>query len=99
MSLKGKASSPSPAPVLKNATAAPVIYFDGAPVYGIYGGNIEIELSLHILMPSRDGVTVLSDMLCVGHLRCPPAAMKLLVEAGAKAIAMIEQKPDGEAVN
>ena len=88
MSLKGKASPPSPAPLLKNAAAAPVIYFDGVPAVGIFAGNVEMELSVRILLPSRDGVSVLFDQMCVAHLRCSPAAAKLLVDTAARILAI-----------
>ena len=87
MSLKGK-PSPSPAPLLKNAAAAPFIYFDGVPVYGAFDGNIEVELASRVLMPKSDGVTVTADLICTGHLRCSPSAAAMLIDALQKAIDM-----------
>ena len=87
MSIKGKPGAPAPAPVLKNAAGAPVIYFDGVPAYGVFAGNVEMELSCRVLIPSRDGVSVLSDMTCVAHLRCSAAAAAQLHETIGKILA------------
>jgi hypothetical protein len=40
-----KPSTHGAAPLLKNAAAAPFIYFDNVPVFGACAGNLEIELA------------------------------------------------------
>lgn len=90
MSLKGKTTS-TPAPLLKNAAAAPFIMFDGVPVYGAFSGNIEIELASRVLMPKADGQSVGADMVCTAHLRCSPQAAAALIDALTKALAMAAQ--------
>lgn len=86
MSLKGK-STPGTLPLLKNAAAAPLIYFDNVPVYGAFSGNIEIELAGRMLMPRADGAVV-AEMACTAHLRCSPNAAVILIEALTKALEM-----------
>lgn len=92
MSLKGKPSTSTPAPVLKNTAAAPLVYFDGVPVYGASAGNVQVELACRMLAPSRDGDVVV-DMVCTGHLRCSPDAARSLIDSLQKAIGMAEQAP------
>jgi hypothetical protein len=91
MSLKGK-STPTAAPLLKNAALAPFIVFDNVPVYGSLAGNVEVELAARMLMPKPDG-GVGTDMGCTAHLRCSVQAATLLREALDKAIAMATRKP------
>lgn len=90
MSIKGK-SAAAPLPLLKNAGAAPLVFFDNVPVYGSFSGNIEIEVAARMLMPKPDG-TVMADMACTGHLRCSPNAAKVLAEALMSAVAMHEKQ-------
>lgn len=80
-------ASPAPTPLLKNAAAAPVIYFDGCPAYGAFAGNIEIELATRVLMPKSDG-SAAADMMCVAHLRCSPHAAQSLLQALQAALEM-----------
>lgn len=80
-------SSASPPPLLKNAGAAPLVYFDGVPVFGTFAGNLEIELAARMLMPKADG-HVVAEMACTGHLRCSPQAAIMLIDALQKALAM-----------
>jgi hypothetical protein len=86
MAVNGKSSGAS-APLLKNSAAAPVIYFDSAPVHGTLAGNIEVELATRVLLPKSDG-HVLAEMVCVAHLRCCPAAAQALMESLQHALAM-----------
>ena len=74
--------------LLKNAAAAPIVYFDGVPVYGTFGGNVEIELASRALLPKADG-GVAVDMVCVAHLRCSPQAAAGLINALQHAIEML----------
>ena len=96
MSIKGKppSSAPAPLPLLKNAGAAPLVYFDTVPVFGNFAGNIEIELAARMLMPKPDG-SVLADMACTAHLRCSPNAAQMLIEALTKTLDMLA-KQQGE---
>lgn len=93
MSLKGKGSVPGPAPLLKNAAAAPVIFFDNVPVFGTYAGIVEVELGARLLMPKADG-SVATDMSCTGHLRCSPQAAMMLVDALTKALDMLSKQEE-----
>ena len=86
MSIKNKTPG-GPAPMLKNAAAAPFVYFDNAPVLGVFSGNIEIELSARMLTPKADG-EVAGEMSCVAHLRCSPQAALLLIDALQRAVGM-----------
>jgi hypothetical protein len=91
MSIKGKTPSPATSsPMLKNVGAAPVVYFDGVPVFGTFSGNIEIELAARMLMPKPDG-TVVVDMACTAHLRCSRAAAEMLINVLQHSIAMLDQ--------
>ena len=88
MSIKGKTTVPSqPLPLLKNVGAAPIVYFDGVPVYGTYAGTIELELAARMLMPKPDG-SVSVDIACTAHLRCSPGAAIQLIGALQKALEM-----------
>jgi hypothetical protein len=87
----GIQQKPSPqAPLLKNASSAPFIYFDNAPLYGIAGMGIEVELTAAAIMPKSDG-TVTRETVCVGHLRCGPDAAIALVDSLQKAIVMYQR--------
>lgn len=83
-------STQSAAPLLKNASAAPIVYFDNVPVMGAYGGNIEVELAARVLMPKVGG-TVAAEMNCTAHIRCSPNAALMLIDALQKALALHEQ--------
>jgi hypothetical protein len=76
MSLKVK-SPPAPPPMLKNTATAPILYFDGVPTYGIFAGNLEIDLAARVLVPKSDG-NIGGDMICVAHLRCSRQAATML---------------------
>lgn len=87
MSTKPKGSSAPAPPMIKNASAAPFIHFDNAPVYGSFTGSIEVELVARALMPKPDG-SVVAETVCTGHLRCTPQAAQALADALVKAVAM-----------
>jgi hypothetical protein len=95
MSIKGK-DTPVPAPMLKNAASAPVIYFDNVPAMGGFGGNVEIELAGRLLMPGRDGVSVTIDMGCVAHLRCSRDAAAMLRDSITKVLEMLDNQANPE---
>lgn len=90
MSIKPERNA-APSPLMKNAVAAPTVYFDTVPVYGTFGGVIEIELAQRILMPKADG-GVTADMSCASHLRCSPQGAMVLVDALTKALAMLAKQ-------
>jgi hypothetical protein len=92
MSIKGKPVAGTP-PLLKNAAAAPFVYFDNIPVFGCFSGNLEIELAARMLMPKSDG-SVVADMACAAHLRCSPGAAAQLVDALTKAIDMLSKQAE-----
>jgi hypothetical protein len=92
MSIKGKPSS-APLPLLKNAGAAPLVYFDAVPVFGTFCGNIEIELAARMLMPKPDG-SVVADMACTAHLRCSAQAAMVLIDALTKALEMLSKQQE-----
>lgn len=82
-----------PTPLLKNAASAPMVYFDNVPVFGVFAGNLEIELAARMLMPKPDG-SVIAEMTCTAHLRCSPIAAVMLIEALQKALAMHAKQAD-----
>lgn len=86
MSLKGK-SSTAPAPLLKNASAAPFVYFDNAPLYGCFGLGIEVELTAAAIVP-KSAEVVVREGVCVAHLRCSPQAAISLIDSLQKALKM-----------
>jgi hypothetical protein len=67
-----------------------MVYFDQVPVYGTWGGNLEIELAARMLMPKPDG-SVTADMACVAHLRCSPGAAMALIDALTKGLDMLSK--------
>lgn len=86
MSVKAKGTG-APAPMIKNAAAAPYIHFDSVPVYGAFAGCIEVELVARALMPKESGA-VIAEAICTGHLRCSPQAAVALADALTKAVEM-----------
>jgi hypothetical protein len=95
MSVNPKQSTAAPQVLLKNAAAAPVIYFDAVPVFGSFAGHIEVEIAARILMPKPDGTSVVAEMLCVAHLRCSPQAAEALTDALDKALDMHTKQQRG----
>jgi len=99
MSIKGKPGTPPP--LLKNAAAAPIVYFDNAPVFGTFSGNIEVELAARVLMPKPDG-SVVGEMTCTAHLRCSPNAAAILIDRLTMALEMHSkqaQAPKGDVLD
>lgn len=90
MSIKGKPSG-SATPLLKNASAAPFIYFDNAPLYGVAGMGIEVELTAASIVPKSDGA-VMREAVCVGHLRCSPQTAIGLIDSLQKALKMYNEQ-------
>ena len=89
MSTKPKPGTSAAPPVLKNTAAAPLVYFDGVPVYGVSAGNVQLELAARMLSPGHGVVNV--DLICTAHLRCSPQAAVELIDSLQKALKMIEQ--------
>ena len=76
-------------PAMKNAAAAPYIYFDGAPSLGTHAGMIEIELAARALMPTGTNQAY-SDLVCTAHLRCSVNAATNLRDAINQALDMLQ---------
>jgi len=93
MSIKGKPAAPGAMPMLKNSASAPLVYFDNAPVFGTYAGNIELELAARHLMPKPDG-SVVAEMSCAAHIRCSPQAAIMLIDALQKALDMLSKQQE-----
>jgi hypothetical protein len=77
-------------PLLKNAAAAPFVYFDGVPVFGVVNGVVQLELAANVVVPKPDGGVQL-EMVCTIHLRGSLPAMELLSDAIDKALDMARQ--------
>ena len=92
MAIQHKSSSGT-TPLLKNAANAPLIFFDGVPVFGTFSGNIEVELAARMLMPKPDG-SVLAEMASTAHLRCSPAAAVMLIDVLTKALDMLSKQQE-----
>jgi hypothetical protein len=80
----------TPPPPYEHSGSAPFIYCDGSGAYGVMNGAIQIELASRILIPRADGGTDVK-FVTTGHLRCSPAAAKLIREAIDGALKMLEQ--------
>lgn len=88
MSSVAKPARPNAAPpLLKNASSAPFIYFDNAPLLGIAGVGIEVELTAATIVPKADGA-VTREAVCVAHLRCSPQTALGLIDSLQKALKM-----------
>jgi hypothetical protein len=77
-------------PLMKNAGAAPFIYFDLVPSMGTQNGVVEVELCARAVMPQSSG-DAYSDMVCVAHVRCSAAAAVMLRDTLQRALDMTEQ--------
>lgn len=76
-----------PVAFVKNAAAAPVLFFDNAPAYGSMAGLVEVELTARVLTPRTDG-SVAIEHIAVGHLRGNVQAAAALRAALDQAIEM-----------
>lgn len=90
MSIKS-ARPAAPPPLLKNASSAPFVYFDNAPLYGIAGMGIEVELTAASIVPKADGA-VSREAVCVAHLRCSPQTALGLIDSLQKALKMYQDQ-------
>lgn len=77
-------------PAVKNAHAAPVIYFDDALTFGHVNGVIQVELSTNIIHFLAENKTLI-DRTSAAHLRCSAASARALRQAIDQALAMVEQ--------
>lgn len=77
--------------VVGNA-AAPFIYFDGSPTYGVMHGAINVELIARTIVPGH--LVTSSELVVTAHLRCSPIAARELRDTLDKALFMLE-RPDG----
>jgi hypothetical protein len=73
--------------LMKNAATAPMIYFDGAPTLGLSNSVVEIDLSARVMNLYPEN-RVMTDNVCVAHLKCSIEAAVTLREAINKALAM-----------
>ena len=81
--------APKPPPY-RNAEAAPFVYFDFAPTFGVMTGAIQVELAARTLIPTETG-GALAEVIATAHLRCSPVAARYLIDALTKALEMAEQ--------
>lgn len=79
----------APQPGFSENSAAPFVYFDGVPTYGVFNGAIQLELASCVLTPG-DGF-VITTFRESAHLRCSPAAALALRESINKALELLEQ--------
>lgn len=82
-------------------SAAPFIYFDFVPTYGILDGAIQLELAARTMLPG-EGSNVPNEVVCTAHLRCSPTAAATLRDSLTKALEMLQQPsapPAGTAMN
>ena len=76
--------------VIGNATA-PFIYWDGVAAMGINNGAIELELCSRTMIPTPPSHETRVEIIITAHLRCSPAAARLLREAIDKVLNMQNQ--------
>ena len=81
--------TPTP-PAYRNSEAAPFVYFDIVPTFGVFGGAVQIELASRVLVPAG-GAGVTTEFMVTGRLRCSPAAANHLRETIDKALQMFDQ--------
>lgn len=70
-----------------NINNAPMVYFDQAPLLGVMHDIIEVDLSARVLSQDAQG-KVISDLVCVAHLRCGAQAAVSLRDALTKALGL-----------
>jgi hypothetical protein len=62
---------------VKDATRAPIIYFDGCSTFGFNNGIVNLMLAVGLVLPTSDGNTRV-EAVAAAHLRCSAAtAMQL----------------------
>lgn len=71
---------------------APIVYFDGAPNFGVVNGIVNVTLALdrHMAKPSEIEI----DVIVAAHLRCSIPAAESLIRALQGAL-LLAQKPSG----
>jgi hypothetical protein len=88
-------TDPAAPPAYKHSEAAPFIYFDFAPTFGILGGAVQIELAARTLIPNVSGGPVGVEFVSTAHLRCSPMAALELKQALEQALEMLQGPPQG----
>lgn len=78
----------APISIIKNAATAPVVFFDGAPVFGHWSGNVEIVLTARMLGLRSDN-TVAADLSAVAQLRCSAQAAAMLRDSLNRALELL----------
>jgi hypothetical protein len=64
-------------PFVKDVPHAPIVYFEGAPSFGINNGIVNVTLAIVRNLPDGQG-GVAQDVIAVAYLRCNmPAAIEL----------------------
>jgi len=84
-------ADPVSIPPYRDLPAAPFIYFDVAPAFGVVNGVIEIEVAARTLIPTAEGSSTQAELVTTGRLRCSPHAAVNLREGLDKAIEMFKQ--------
>ncbi|HWV45021.1 MAG TPA: hypothetical protein VN039_03165 [Nitrospira sp.] len=70
------------------SASAPILYFDNAPLYGVMGECVEVDLTSRVLN-ATEGNEVFSEAVCVGHLKCGVSAAQSLIIALSKALKLM----------
>jgi hypothetical protein len=81
----------------RNTENAPVVFFDGPVAWALHDGVVAIELGIRAMVPVGQGlgdVGAETESHICGRLRCSPAAARLLGNAIAKTLEMIETPQD-----
>jgi hypothetical protein len=79
------ATRPATVP-MRSGEAAPFVYFDSAPAFGVMSGMIEVELTARALVPDFSGGPVSAEIVPTARLRCSPVAAAQLIDALNKAL-------------
>lgn len=87
-----KPEGPEVSPTFRENTSAPFVYFDIAPVFGIFTGAVQIELISRTLVPTVGGGAK-SEFQVTGRLRCSAQAARNLRDALNRALSMLEAPP------
>ena len=83
--------------IIRDSDAAPFLYFDIAPAYGIFHGAIQIEVASRVLTVAPGGGAKV-EFVTTAHIRCSVQAATNLRNALDDALKMLEQPEEGPAV-
>jgi hypothetical protein len=81
---------------VKDATRAPIIYFEGVPTLGFNNGIVNLMLAVGLVLPTADGGT-LTEPVAVAHLRCNALAAIQLRDSLDKVLLLATPVPEGKA--